>query len=155
MHEFREESKAMGKSIDSTHDNIDEVKVLVNAQRDDIDKCLDVIDNLKVENLTFDDGLSAATGFARYYSSVYDRGEFLDPDMINKSPVMNGVNNFNLRSISVSEVSAAIRKLPSKRSYGPDLIPNYTIKGCSEFVERPLCHIFNLCLVFSGLLEDR
>ncbi|KAG8300521.1 hypothetical protein J6590_074434 [Homalodisca vitripennis] len=54
MHEFREESKAMGKSIDSTHDNIDEVKVLVNAQRDDIDKCLDVIDNLKVENLVSD-----------------------------------------------------------------------------------------------------
>ncbi|KAG8289754.1 hypothetical protein J6590_097886 [Homalodisca vitripennis] len=50
MREFREESKAMGKSIDSTHDKIDEVKVLINAQREDIDKCLDVIDVLKVEN---------------------------------------------------------------------------------------------------------
>ncbi|KAG8242808.1 hypothetical protein J6590_057906 [Homalodisca vitripennis] len=115
MREFREESKSMGKSIDSTHDKIDEVKVLINAQQEDIEKCLDVIDNLKVENSqlqceleqvkkelcdvqqssrrntvdiqgrfvweneTFDDGLSAATGFARYSSSVYDRGEFLDP----------------------------------------------------------------------------
>ncbi|XP_046662975.1 uncharacterized protein LOC124355864 [Homalodisca vitripennis] len=50
MREFREESKAMGKSIESTHDKIDEVKVLINAQREDIDKCLDVIDVLKVEN---------------------------------------------------------------------------------------------------------
>ncbi|XP_046662863.1 uncharacterized protein PF11_0207-like [Homalodisca vitripennis] len=50
MREFREESKAMGKSIDSTHDKIDEVKVLINAQREDIDKCRDVIDVLKVEN---------------------------------------------------------------------------------------------------------
>ncbi|KAG8319922.1 hypothetical protein J6590_080812 [Homalodisca vitripennis] len=110
MREFREESKTMGKSIDTTHDKIDEVKVLINAQREDIDKCLKVIYNLKVdnsqlqreleqvkkelcdvqqssrrntrfvwENETFDDGLSAATGFARYSSSVYDRGEFLDP----------------------------------------------------------------------------
>ncbi|KAG8319930.1 hypothetical protein J6590_080820 [Homalodisca vitripennis] len=50
MREFREESKSMGKSIDSTHDKIDEVKVLINAQQEDIEKCLDVIDNLKVEN---------------------------------------------------------------------------------------------------------
>ncbi|KAG8254194.1 hypothetical protein J6590_015081 [Homalodisca vitripennis] len=50
MREFREESKAMGKSIDSTHDKIDEEKVLINAQREDIYKCLDVIDVLKEEN---------------------------------------------------------------------------------------------------------
>ncbi|KAG8321327.1 hypothetical protein J6590_048672 [Homalodisca vitripennis] len=50
IREFREESKAMGKSIDSTHDKIDEVKVLINAQREDIDKRLGVIDVLKVEN---------------------------------------------------------------------------------------------------------
>ncbi|KAG8303860.1 polycystic kidney disease protein 1-like [Homalodisca vitripennis] len=50
MREFREESKARGKSIDSTHDKIDDVKVLINAQREDIGKCLDVIYVLKVEN---------------------------------------------------------------------------------------------------------
>lgn len=98
------------------------------------------------ENETFDDGLGAATGFSRYFSSVYESGESLDPDNINNSPIMNGVNTLILRSISVEEVSTAIRKLPSKRSYGPDLIPIYVIKGCSEFVEKPLCHIFNLCI---------
>lgn len=47
---FREESKAMGKSIDSTHEKIDEVKNLINAQREDIDKCLNVIEDLRQEN---------------------------------------------------------------------------------------------------------
>lgn len=95
---------------------------------------------------TFDDGLSAARRFARYFSSVYEPGESLDPDRINSSPVMNGVKHFSLRSVSEDEVSAAIKKLPAKRSFGPDLIPIYVLKGCSNFVVKPLCHIFNLCL---------
>lgn len=110
--------------------------------------------NFVWENEVFDDGLSTASGFARYFGSVYERGESLDPGRINDSPVMNGVNYFNLRSISVEEVTAAIRKLPSKRSYGPDLIPVYIIKGCSEFLEKPLCHIFNRCLA-SKSFPDR
>lgn len=48
---FREESKDMGKSIESTHEKIDEVKELINAQREDIDKCLNVIDNIREENV--------------------------------------------------------------------------------------------------------
>lgn len=59
---------------------------------------------------------------------------------------MNGVKHFSLRSVSEDEVSAAIKKLPAKRSFGPDLIPIYALKGCSDFVVKPLFHIFNLCL---------
>lgn len=51
MREFRQESKDMGKSIDSTHEKIDEIKVLITAQREDIDKCLNAIDDLKVKNV--------------------------------------------------------------------------------------------------------
>lgn len=97
-------------------------------------------------NAIFEDGLSAAEGFARYFGSIYDDGEYLDLDVILNSPVMSGVQSFFLRSVSEDQVAAAIRKLPSKRSFGPDLIPVYIIKGCSEFLIKPLCHIFNLCL---------
>lgn len=47
---FRDESKEMGKSIDSTHEKIDEIKVLINAQREDIDKCINTIEDLRGEN---------------------------------------------------------------------------------------------------------
>lgn len=50
MRELREESKSMKKSIDSTHEKIDEVRVLINAQREDINKCLNGVQLLSEEN---------------------------------------------------------------------------------------------------------
>lgn len=50
MREFRDESKAMGQSIDSTHEKIDEIKDMFSAQRVDINKCLGGIEELRDEN---------------------------------------------------------------------------------------------------------
>lgn len=52
MRDFREETKDLGVSIESTHSKIDEMKELFQAQRADIDRCLDNIDTLKSENIT-------------------------------------------------------------------------------------------------------
>lgn len=50
MREFREETKAMGISIESTHEKIDDIKAIFNEHRADIDKCLADLDSLKTEN---------------------------------------------------------------------------------------------------------
>lgn len=50
MREFRDESKAMGQSIESTHENIDEIKIMFNAHRADIDKFLNGVEDLREEN---------------------------------------------------------------------------------------------------------
>lgn len=52
MRAFREETLAMGTSINSTHEKIDELKVIFNEHRVDIDKCLGDVDELKTENMT-------------------------------------------------------------------------------------------------------
>lgn len=50
MREFRDESRAMGQSIESTHEKIDEIKIMFNAHRADIDKCLNGVEDLREEN---------------------------------------------------------------------------------------------------------
>lgn len=50
IRQFREDSRAMKVSIDSTHEKIDEVKGMITAQQVDIDKCKNEIEDLRGEN---------------------------------------------------------------------------------------------------------
>lgn len=52
MHEFRVETKDLGVSIESTHSKIDDIMKLFQAQRVDIDCCLDNISTLRSENIS-------------------------------------------------------------------------------------------------------
>lgn len=49
-------------------------------------------------------------------------------------------------NITVEDVTAAIRSLPSKKSSGHDNIPCFIVKGCSAIFAPLLCHIFCLSL---------
>lgn len=57
MRDFREETKAMGISIESTHEKIDELKTVFSEHRVDIDKCLADLESLKTENKVLKDQL--------------------------------------------------------------------------------------------------
>lgn len=48
---FREESKDMGKAIDSIQEGLGELRVWIGEQRTDINKCMNDIDELKCENV--------------------------------------------------------------------------------------------------------
>jgi hypothetical protein len=94
----------------------------------------------------FSDGKSVSDAFARYFASVFNDEGPVDISAVINTPVLPGAHSLVLNVISENEVLSAIRKLPSKRSFGPDLIPPYIFRACSDFFVKPLCYIFNLCL---------
>jgi hypothetical protein len=53
----------------------------------------------------------------------------------------------NTPRISDSDVERAISRLRSMKCVGPDEIPNFIMKGCSEILTPLLRHIFNLSLL--------
>jgi hypothetical protein len=53
----------------------------------------------------------------------------------------------NIPHVSDSDTERAISRLRSTKCVGPDEIPNFIIKGCSEILTPFLCHIFNLSLL--------
>jgi hypothetical protein len=79
------------------------------------------------------------------------------PSNFNSSSSVHAPNNsecvssdfLNIPHISDSDVQRAISRLSSTKCVGPDEIPNFIIKGCSEIFTPFLCHIFNLSL-FTG-----
>lgn len=102
--------------------------------------------NFHWEEESYGDGQSVVSAFAKYFSSVYESDRPLDVSVALRSPVMPGVQHLNISCITPEEVRVALNKLPSKRSFGPDLIPPYIFKACCDILVDPLCHIFNLCL---------
>jgi hypothetical protein len=53
----------------------------------------------------------------------------------------------NISYISNSDVERNISRLRSTKCVGPDELPNFITKGCSEILAPLLCHIFNLSLL--------
>lgn len=96
------------------------------------------------EGTLLDNGNDIVEAFASYFRSVY----------VNSNTNVWGVGSskscsstfVSITTITEEEVSVAIKKLKSKASIGPDLIPAYVIKGCAEFLIPPLTKLFNLCL---------
>lgn len=79
-------------------------------------------------------------GFAMYFKSVF-------------CPLESKVGGFVADGsyavntpITREEIFKALKKLKGNRAIGPDGIPGYIIKGCSEFLVEPLLQIFNLSL---------
>lgn len=103
-------------------------------------------DQFNFNGRKFGDGQSIASAFADYFGSVYRGSGQLDVAAALASPIMPGVQCLGATVITPRDVELAIKRLPSKQSFGPDYIPNYVVKGCSELLRDPLCHIFNLCL---------
>jgi hypothetical protein len=53
----------------------------------------------------------------------------------------------NVPPISDSDVKQAIRRLGPSKCVGPDEIPSFIIKGCSEIFASLLSHVFNISLL--------
>lgn len=51
-----------------------------------------------------------------------------------------------IKSFTKPEVVDAIRHMPSRRSFGLDLIPSYIMKACSHLLSKPLPFTYNLSL---------
>jgi hypothetical protein len=56
-------------------------------------------------------------------------------------------DSLNIPYISDSDVKRAISRLRSTKCVGPDEIPNFIIKGCSDIFTPLLRHILNLNLL--------
>lgn len=79
-----------------------------------------------------------ANAFSKYFQSVYENSS--NPHL------PHDWGTFEFSHITENKVMDAIRKLKPKKSVGSDGVPAYIIKGCSEFLVRPLQHIFNLAV---------
>uniref|UniRef100_A0A1Y1M7D6 Uncharacterized protein n=1 Tax=Photinus pyralis TaxID=7054 RepID=A0A1Y1M7D6_PHOPY len=99
-------------------------------------------------------GVVASTGseisnnFANFFESVYlpspSNKDYYDSLHNNSNLVHTDV--ITLKEVDQGTVLKAMKELKSKKSMGPDLIPQYFFKGHSELLSKPLCIIINKCL---------
>lgn len=97
------------------------------------------------EIITNRDEVQAA--FASYFRSVYARNpSSYNTDFEGRVSVPY---SFGFSKCTRLEIEAAINHLKPKRSRGPDSVPPYVFKACSEFLISPLEYIFNLIIAKS------
>lgn len=87
-------------------------------------------------------GEEIVQGFATYFKSVYTKPE----QQLTLEPKVNNTNLVTLKHITEDEIKQTIKKLKNKKSVGPDEVPTYIVKGCSEFLVSPIQKILNASL---------
>jgi len=96
-----------------------------------------------------------AEAFADHFRSIFNSSS---ATQVHYNPVETTSSDFlNVPFVFDSDVRRAIRRLKSTKSVGPDDIPSFIIKGCSEIFVPVLKHIFNLSLsngVFPSLWKE-
>lgn len=102
---------------------------------------------MEYNGIKYDSGVTVANAFADYFSSVYER-YVSEPSVESavEGPCRAGVSCLTLPHLRCRDVQDAIKKLKSKSTTGPDLLPQYLFKGCSELLIKPLTFLFNLSL---------
>lgn len=113
------------------------------------DKRLDKSRSLVMEynGVNLDNGAAIAEAFKEYFSSVYVNYTVVPvAEEATAGPSMLGVDCFNIKQITEYEVCLAIKNLKSKSTSGPDFLPQYLFKGCSDILIKPLTFLYNLCL---------
>lgn len=95
-------------------------------------------------NIELSDCKTIVEGFASYFESVYstvDQSHYNIPDVNSTT-----CDTLNITCILRNEVEIAIKKLKSKSTAGPDMIPPFIIKGCANILIDPLLYIYNLSI---------
>ncbi|KAG8240526.1 hypothetical protein J6590_106621, partial [Homalodisca vitripennis] len=103
--------------------------------------------------------------FAQYFSSVYGHCQLESEELWRRalrSPVMPGVPPMTLGSVTRNEVQQALLKLKPKTSVGPDGLPPYIFKACSELlnflkfgnVQKRVALLVCLYKLVGGVLGD-
>ena len=102
------------------------------------------------DDVLLTDAQTISEEFANFFKSVYDP-VFSTYDI----PSSNSfTQTFSLSQCTESQVLAAICKLKTTKTLGPDQIPPYILKACSESLSAPLAFIFNLSLSSSIFPTD-
>ena len=108
-----------------------------------LDKKSAIPSSIKFNGVNYSDPLTIANEFSIQFQSAYSKNndcfETID-ELLKSAP-----NNFT-EFITKDEVLKAIHHLKPNASSGPDNIPPYIVKGCSELLASPLCYLFNLCI---------
>jgi hypothetical protein len=89
-----------------------------------------------------------AEAFADYFRSIFNSSS---ATQVHYSPLETTSSDFlNVPFVFDADVRRAIRRLKSTKSVGPDDIPSFIIKGCSEILVPVPKHIFNIGLSNGG-----
>lgn len=100
----------------------------------------DVLQEMVYNERSYTGPQNVANGFADFFKSVF----IDDADVTcSKFTVMT---RFCDNLITRDEIMYAINKIKGNRAIGPDGIPAYILKGCSEYLLIPLKFLFNLIL---------
>jgi hypothetical protein len=85
-----------------------------------------------------------AEAFADHFSSIFNSSSFV---VIPNNACFTFYDFLNIPSISDSDVKQAIRRLSLSKYVGPDEIPSFIIKVCSDIFTPFLYHIRNISLL--------
>lgn len=105
-------------------------------------------EEMHYNNVSCTGSKNTANMFALYFSSVFSPGEFLECNA--GTPKKYYCDS----PFTENEVLLALKKLKGNRAIGPDGLPGYIVKGCSELLLKPLLYIFNLSLKTSTYPTD-
>lgn len=113
-------------------------------------RCSRLPANMKYNDSEISNGTDIAEAFANNFKKVYSNDSNINVNSINSEINNAGISNLlsvlGVPTICEQDVATAIKKLKSKAAPGPDGVPAYIVKGCSDVLVRPLCYLFNLSL---------
>lgn len=86
--------------------------------------------------------------FGQFFESIYTNISYTYNVIVNTLSENSDccLDMFNIKKISRNDYHMAVKKLKPKKAAEPDVIPTYILKGCEDYLERPLLHIFNLSI---------
>lgn len=85
--------------------------------------------------------------FASYFQSVYvSQPPVYDVNEIAALPIADFANVLKIDSVEKTELLEAFKKIKTKKSKGPDQLPQFFFKAYAEVLVEPLLYIFNLSL---------
>ncbi|KAG8305650.1 hypothetical protein J6590_065570 [Homalodisca vitripennis] len=110
---------------------------------------------MRLDGVEVEGAAQIAEKFAQYFSSVYGHCQLDSEELWRRalrSPVMPGVPTMTLGSVTRSEMQQALLELKPKTSVGPDGLPPYIFKACSEL--RRVAMLVCLYKLVGGVLDD-
>lgn len=101
----------------------------------------DIHDEMVFENQTYSGTQNITEGFAKFFKSVY-----IDDLDVACNTSTTSKSFFCQKRISFEMIKMALKKVKPNKAIGPDGIPAYILKGCSDYFLIPLHALFNLIL---------
>jgi hypothetical protein len=102
------------------------------------------VTQIKIGNKIITELQFVAEAFADQFSSIFNSSSSVH--VPNNSDCIS-LDFLNSPYVSDSDVKRAISYLRSTKCVGPDEIPNFITKGCSEILTPVSCHMFNFSLL--------